>query len=692
MPDPNLPPSVYQGLGWSPAADPSTQPQPLPGDGAQDFGGLPPAIPQAMGWAQPPMAAQLPSAADRAPSAPTGASPDYPVPVSQFGKKATPVAPGRALVPVATPQTQVAKPQTFDQQMDALQKREAETEQAQQGAVQAGVEAQQGLHADQLAAYRKADETVQANAEQRKAEADSWKKITAANEAKTAADKQQIESWKFNRNKYLDELGVGGKVRWGIGMILAGIGQGMMRQGGANPVLEMLQQNIHDANAEQYKQRDALVEQLGFDRQSGQDAATYHATRQAELDKADGLAYAALGKQLEEAAIKSADPIAQAAGLKEAANIRSMGDERLKSYIQLKSEHDQKQAQIGIAGGELALNRQRFGLEQQKFSWEKDKEQQQLDINAAKLLATKQGKLDEEQAKRALYIPGPDGQLVVARKQDGSPVLSGSAEIASKDQNMIAAAGTYNRLVGQMIRGIREHGGESDYLKSRDWQNMQSDFEAAVAELHDGYQITSFREPTVKFFEKMASGGVDPKSFIYDASSALQRSNQNLQAKVNERIQARGYDGPKFGWQDTTNPPTPTPTDDERVAGKALLNPASQYDKEPQRVQSELGVRSQSFQRQSDLTSKVADRLREEGGVLPSVRQAIGTWGAALSSPDTKVADHYRILLEKIAEESESPQTAALAQQMLDRAREKSIATTPVPPERVQGSGRPGSP
>lgn len=587
MPDQwgGLPPSIYQGIGWGPAADPTMQPPvPAPPGGPQDWGGLPPSIPQGMGWAPPPDAAPmapalpptptgLPSMEGSAPGQqPTPRARDYPVSPSAFGAGIKPPSPNAPTKPGAAP----ARPQSFGQGMANLQQREAQTEQAQTEAIGAGVEAQKGLHAEQLGAFDRARQSVEANAAERKAEDDSWKKIYATNQAKAEADRKSIDGWKFNRNKYMDELGVGGKVRWGIGMILAGIGQGMMRQGGPNPVTEMLQQNIHDANAAQYKERDGLVEKLGFDRQTGQDAQQYHATRQADLDKRDGLAYTALGKQLEEAAVKTADPIARANGLKEAANVRAMGDERLKSYIQLQSEHEHQQGQLAIAGGELALNRK-------KFDWEKDKDQQQLDINAAKLLTTKQGKLDEEQAKRAIYIPSPDGsgQLIVARKQDGTPVLAGSADIAAKDQNMVAAASSYNRLVGQMVRGIKDHGGESTWIKGDEWQKMMTDLQSATAELHDAYGITAFREPTVQFFEKMATAGVDPTSFVRDTSAALEHSNQNLQAKVNERVSARGYDGPQFGWRDTTNPTPPADTQDDKLfklaAGSRGDDPGAVY-------------------------------------------------------------------------------------------------------------------
>lgn len=694
MPDPMLPPSVYQGLGWGPGGGMAPPPSSAMPGGPPDFGGLPPSIPQGMGWAPPPDAAPmapalpptptaLPSEQERKPDRPpsgtlgASATPDYQVPPSAFGagiKAPTPGPPARQ--PAAAP----TKPPTFAQGMANLQQREAETERQQTEAIQAGVEAQKGMHADQLTAYQTANEAVKANAAERKAEDEAFKKTLATNQAKVDADRAQIESWKFNRNKYMDELGVGGKIRWGIGMILAGIGQGMMRQGGANPVLEMLQQNIHDANVAQYKERDALVEKLGFDRQTGQDAQTYHAQRQADLDKRDGLAYTALGKQLEEAALKSADPIAQANGLKEAANVRAMGDERLKSYIQLQSQHDLQAQSNAIAGGHLALA-------QKQFDWTKQKDQQELDLKAAALLAKKDGKLTEEESKRAVFVPGPDGRPMAATRKDGTVVLAADPGDAAKIRRQVASTTTYNALIGKMTRGIADHGGESDWWHSKEWQDMKTDYKAAVAELHEAYGVQSFREPTIEFFDSMTSAGLDPTAFNVvrsNATEALKNSNRNIQLKMNGLLGAQGYDGEPIQWQDTTSPPPPTQTEEDRTVSDALLNPHRGFDKRTGKLSAEVGTMSPRGALGPNET--IDTRLKQEGEILPSVRQAMTTWGAALNSPDLAIRRHYYQQLEKIAKESESPETAAFAQKLLDQAQERQIEIDTRRPETTRGS------
>jgi len=700
-----LPPSVYDLItrGSSPAASGLVD---VPGTHAQvgpDWGGLPVSIPQYLGWAHPDRSVDtsggIPALVPTGPTPPT--TPVGQLPPGQVSyARGGPVAPGDAMreppppapappasipaqpVPQPSPRPSPPGPQrapTFGQRVDALEQRQAGTEAEQRAAIDAQVAAEQGLHKAEGAAYQNYEATTKANAAARQAEADTYAKYYETNAAKVAADRQQIESWKYNRNQYMDELGVGGKVRWGIAMVLAGIGQGLMHQGGANPVVEMLQQQIHDANDAQLKQRDAIVQKLGFDREGQQDAATYHAQRQAELDKKDGMAGVMLAKQLEEAAVNTADPIARARGMKAAADVRAMSDQQLKGYVEMRSQHDLQAQSNAIAGGHLGET-----IRHNKFEegFQVYKENQEAELKAAALAAKQQGKLSDEESKRALYIPGPDGQRIVARKSDGSPVLSGTPELASKDNDMVSAAASYNRLIGQMVRGMNDHGGESGYFKSSDWQKMQTDLESAVAELHDAYGITSFREPTMKFFEKMTTGGVDPTSFIFDATSALKRSNENLQAKVNSRVQGRGYDGPAFKFQDTSAPPAPQQTEEDETLKRGLVNP---YRMSPNILATEVGKLSSRGELGRNET--ISTRLRDAGDVLPSVRQAMLTAAAGVASSDPRVRQISIERLDKLASESESPGTAALAKELLDRAINEQIAKTPGSPEFVRGPG-----
>jgi hypothetical protein len=697
-----LPSSVYQGLGWGPGGNLAAPPP----AGAPDFGGLPPAVVQGMGWAPPPgpppdagapaPPPELPQAPAALPSSSgprgpavgpppgTPAAPDFRVPASAFGGGKPPAAPtppagsppGRPAAP--------ARPQTFDQRMTGLEQREDAATAAGQQAIDAGVAADKAHNAAAAEVYQKYDQQIQANADARKAENEQWAKIYATNEAKLDADRKQIESWKFNRNKFMDDLGVGGQVSWGIGAILAGIGNALQGIKGENPVIQMLQQNIHDANEQQMKDRDNLVQKLGMDRQTGLDAQAYHATRQAEIDKQDGLALTALSKQLEESALKTADQASQARGLQASAELKTKANALLQSNIQLRSQHQMQAEQNAIAGGHLALA-------QKQFDWTKQKDQQELDLKAAALLAKKDGKLSEEESKRAIFIPGPNGKPIPATRQDGSIVLAADPGDAAKIRRQVASTTTYNALIGKMARGIESHGGESDWWHSKEWQDMKTDYKSAVAELHEAYGVQSFREPTIEFFDQMTSAGLDPTAFNVvrsNATEALKNSNRNIQLKMNGLLQGQGYDRDPIAWEDTTSPQAPTQTDQDRAMADALKSPYFDT-KSPGRLTAEFGNVD------SDIRGAAQryEQLQKAGGILPSVRQNLETWGAAAASADPAIAGRFRAMLENVAQESENPQTAKLAQQLLDRALSQQISNTPgaaTAPEVIRGaSGAP---
>lgn len=177
------------------------------------------------------------------------------------------------------------------------------------------------------------------------------------------------------------------------------------------------------------------------------------------------------------------------------------------------------------------------------------------ETNALKREEMAQTKADKAQDKideRAVAVPGGEGTLVQA---DGkTPWLARSKEDATKTANMLAAAADYNKLTADMIRGIREHGGESDWLKSDDWKTMKTKLKEATAALHEAYGIDSFRENTVEFIEEMATAGIDVTSFKYNATKSLQVSNADLQNKINNKMAANRYNGPRIKFEDLSTP------------------------------------------------------------------------------------------------------------------------------------------
>ncbi len=662
-----LPDYLQQGLGLPPVDDT------LAGD---PYGGLHPAVAQQLGFAPvpppveqpaadlPPL--QLPSAQQPVVPPQPAPSKDFRVPVSAIDGPGTP-APVAPAKPAAAP-----RPMTPEQGFAAAQAQRQAAEQNAEAAVQQQAQAMAPKNADDLAAAQAHKDQADAIAAQQKAWSDEHDKALAKSQAQIAADNQALDSYKVDQGKYWREAGVGNHVGWYIAMALSNFGDALQKKSGPNPIVQMLQDKMHQSVVEQVDARDALKEKRGRDVQTQAEAEQGFASRNAEILRRDGANDRAFANAVALAAAKSADPMQQAQAAKIIADLRIQSADKQEAAVKDQAAYSVQKQQIAISGGQLAESKRHNLVEE---GWQQTKFNEEQNMKAAALMAKQQGKLTDEESKRAVYGVGPDGRREPLRNKDGSVVLEGDPTLADKKNRMIAAATAYNRLTNQMRRAIADHGGSSTWIKGSDWQDMVSDLQSATAELHDAYGITAFREPTVQFFEKMASAGVDPTSFVRDASSALKHSNTNLQSKVNEMI--TGYDGPPITWQDTSKPGEPVKTTEDEKLADALSNPRRAYDDRTGRLVNELGKPAD--------TETLSGLLEKQGNILPSVRQNIQTWGAMLDSGDPATSGHARAILENIVEKSESPEQAALAKQLLAR----NMATSAFrggEPEQIRGS------
>lgn len=285
------------------------------------------------------------------PESPT--HPDYVVP-----------APSPKPVSIATkpPSPTTPKLPSFGQGMVDQQRGEQQALAQHETAIDANTQAQQGLHAEQGAALRQNIAQLDAAEQSHKQIRDQIDKAHQANTAIVQADQKAVDSYKVNPNKFMDDLGVGGHIRWGIGMVLAGIGQGMMRQGGPNPVLQMMQDRMKEAVQLQIDQRDQLTAKLGRAKDTRSEADQSGAGRLAEVDRGVAQAEHVLAKQFDLAANNAADPATKAAALAAKAQLLDSSNQHHESFIKLQSEHDVQQQQLGmqrqqvaIAGGHLSL-------------------------------------------------------------------------------------------------------------------------------------------------------------------------------------------------------------------------------------------------------------------------------------------------------------------------------------------------
>ena len=523
----SVPPPVDQNLAGAPVDTQLVPPPPLPPTPApvevHD-----PVEPQ---LAPVPMEPQKPSVSTH---------PDYKVPISAFGdQQPSPKAP------------QPQRPLTPDQRFSAADAQQAQADQASQQANAATTQVKAAEANAQLGNYQVNNDEHARLQRELKAEQDAFAKTHLQKQAILDGFNKEVDSYKVDQNKYWNDLGLGDKVGLFVGMALGGLGNAFLgvntpTLGAAeNPVIKMLQDKMHQSIAAQMDQRDQLEKRAGRAEHALDRYDSFSKDRQAQILAREADADRSLARMVQMTAAKYAAPEAIANGQTIAAKLEQDSAQKQAEAAQRAAAYDTQKKQLAISGGHLALAAKADARAEREFNWKMDKEQQQLDLAAAKeaIVAQKAGGAEDQKLGVAASTASGTGMLT---NKDGSVMHFRSPEIAQKTSDMIAGATAYNRLVGKMTKAIADHGGESTWVKGPEWQRMMSDLQSATAELHDAYGITSFREPTVEFFEKMATSGVDPTSFVRDASAALVNSNKNLQAKVNEKLTSAGYNGPKL--------------------------------------------------------------------------------------------------------------------------------------------------
>lgn len=347
-------------------------------------------------------------------------SPTHPDYVVSPRPAAAPPKPAVTPKPAALP--------SFNQGMVDQQHGEQQALAQHETAIDTNTQAQQGLHADQGAALRQNIATLDAAEQAHKAARDQIDKAHQANTAIVQADQKAVDSYKINPNKFMDDLGVGDRIRWGIGMILAGAGQGMMRQGGPNPVLQMMQDRMKQAVQLQIDQRDQMVARLGRSKDARTEADQSGAGRLAEVDRGVAQAEHVLAKQFDLAANNAADPLAKAAALQAKAQLLDSANQHHENFIKLQSEHDVQQQQlglqrqqVGIAGGHLAIAAQaeRRAQHLQDLEYGPDGiRERELGIKAAaELRKGMQEKKDKAKAEGVFNPVTGDGLLTTQGKE-----------------------------------------------------------------------------------------------------------------------------------------------------------------------------------------------------------------------------------------------------------------------------------
>lgn len=398
-----------------------------------------------------------------------------------------------------------------------------------------------------------------------------------------------IKEWanaKVDDGHFYKSRSTGQEIAMAISLALSGIGEALQGRGGRNPALDLINKYAeNDVNA-QIRERDNLRDKAtmagsAVDRFRGL-MGDNESARQALLAATKERA----ANQIEQAAKAYGSPAALARGSQAAAQLRVAAAEHASAATQGVWQRGQSQRALDeqIAARKASTGLGYANLKQSNEHFYASLADKAIDratglaMDAAKLgaatstaKAAAKLKADDEAAKliREGAIGGAPklatddkGNPIVDKsgapkvtyeplKQADGSVFTPDKETATKLRTMKSSADVINQFVGNITRGIAEHGGESDYVKSGDWQRTKAQLGAVRQEMRNAYQMGALDEGAMKAIDELL-GGTDPTSFLHDATPGLVAARDGVNSKLNSALRTAGYTGSDYAATDAT--------------------------------------------------------------------------------------------------------------------------------------------
>lgn len=419
----DLPPQVLQGLGIPLPVGMPGVPAPEPSMPALDPSALVPpaaAVPpsvqdmpfdggQALVPPQPTIASPEPTPPVQAlPTAPVAPQPDLGT-TTEMPAGAHPPIPAEAAPPAPAQQTAVippivrphaVKPLSPEQQLaEANAQAEAGTALQEQGIGEAAKANQQEARDEKSAMDTYVGQQADLNKQRAVLEADTTKTL-ATKQIEADRIRGQADNYKVDYNKFMNTMGVGDRVGWGIAAVMAGIGGALQGNHGPNPVIEMLQQRMKDTVSQQLDERERLDKRAGRALDDIDRFRSFSNDRRAQLAAASASFDQMLATQLKLAAIKAKDPIARSNALEQAGQLETSAAQNSRLAAHQATETLMAKQRIGLEASSLQLQRD-------KMKQDADFRQQDLDLKAADEL--RKSRADEIKAQKQAAAEGAVG-------------------------------------------------------------------------------------------------------------------------------------------------------------------------------------------------------------------------------------------------------------------------------------------
>lgn len=465
---------------------------------------------------------------------------------------------------------------------------------------------------------------------------------------------QAEADYKVDRGRMWANKGTGSKVLAGIAVAMTALGDALQGKSGPNLALQIITDAIDDDVNDQVRE----FEQLGTKVNRARSSLDSYMKETGDMVASKQMLQAQRRLQaadmLESSAARFENPKAKLNAMNNAAMLRAnaaqlsgqSAEGRFNRDVQREQIANAK-AQTGLGYANLAFSKQKDArdFDEGKRRWERETLLQaaQLDQagNAAGAKAAReQVQLYQERGiggvvKQAVGADGkPTVEYDIIRNKDGTPFVASTVDEAKELRAQKAAVDTINQFTNELVRGIKEHGGESEFFKSSAWQEMKAKRTAIANELRVANKMGTLDKGSMEAIEGMM-GGVDPASYWQNASKGLLAARDGTITKFNSNLRAQpGYTGADYKPPDVAEPGAPTSSAADIAQQTALAKTG------------EVSDRAAAGQIAGKFFGD--DQGALVGGMAPEQKQALDTLYSGAKNDDPKTAGEFKRRLDEV--------------------------------------------
>ncbi len=527
-------------------------------------------------------------------------------------------------------------------------------------------------------------------------------KVRAQKNGILEARRKQRDDYKIDQSKYWNDLGVGNKIGWYIGIALSLIGDAMRGANGPNPVIQMLRDKAAQSINLQIDQREQLKERVGEAEKNVSQWDAFSKDRKAQFLAQSADADRALGMEIQRTSAKFAAPEIQVKGAQEAAKLFQDAAKKEAEAADRAVDYDMKQQGLNIQRGHLAIaqreeQRKQAEAKAQERVWTPEELKAINTVDGRSLpvppVPMTQKQYDQwigtqktgEQFIEAARSNSPEDRVRVlsvpgVTTTTGKPLLARDKEVATK----ISATKTAgDKLIGatdELIALVKKNGHEVDFLKSPEWLKARATYYDTMIQAKELDKLGAITGPDMAVL-KGQIGTDDPTEFrniIPGLETFRHRTIENVNAELRGGLVVpKGEQLARWEPVDPNKLPPPPKTQEEIIQEVVLgkrPDPGATYNPDLKTFEPNLpglanpNVKPGGVDNAKPYVERATDSVgKKYPGMGSGNRAFLETAWLRMNSDDPQIRQSAKVLLETARDSSSIDDVSDYAKELLSK-------------------------